>query len=1284
MKKEFLKWTTVVCSLLLWTACSSDSKDEEVELSVTPTTVTLDDDNQGTIYVASNTNWTVTASDSWVSVTPRSGNGDADISVRATSDNTEESTRTATITISDKGDKISRVVTIKQKAKPAAAADLKLSTTQIDFTAAGESKPLSITSSISWTVAEKPDWISISRSYGEGNSDLLVMATENTTSASREGTIKFETTNGKASAVVKVTQAANTASTLSVSPTVVDFTSGGGQYFINIKSNTSWIIDQKPEWITCESNGVGDHVLPIKASENTSDQTREGSIKIKTLDGKVTVEVKVTQAAASSSESSLKVSPSLLEFVSGGGIKTISLTTNSKWRVVDKPDWISCNSYGEGNSELVITATENTSSESRNGIIKIETNDGKASATVTVTQSAASANLDVSETQMTFSSGASSGRSFRIYSNQKWTVTDDASWLNCTPSEGSGDQTISVSVTENTDAQDRTATITVKAGSLVKYIQVKQEAASQSGSLTLKVETSTLTFEANQSVPTPQTFDIRSNTAWTIVSDATWLTFSTTKGEGDRTITVTADNYDVTDRNRTAAITIKADKDGNLKQTIMVTQKAATFNPSFSLSETNFAFDEKGGQKTFIVDSNMKWTVSSSQSWATCSPASGENKGYVTVTVAANTGTSARDAVITVKASNGDTRQISISQTGSSPETLTLVVETSTMTFNADQDYPNEQPQTFRVRSNTSWTITTSESWLSVSPTTGEGNEDIKVMATTYRDTNSDRQAIITITANKKSDLKRTIAVTQKAAIFNAEFKLSESSLSFGSAGGSQTFTIDSNIKWDISTDKDWIRVTPTSGEGKKSINVNVDRNNSTTSREGTVTVRAENGKVGQVKVTQQGASGSLKVNPGTLDFGDRAETRDIQITATDDWTISANVDWISFRPQTSGGAGTFTISVTTKTNSDSEPRNAILTIKSGGETAQVAVTQQGWERYVTVNPQIITFGGNGGNETISISANTPWKIEKADDWLTCSVYEGSGDKTVTLTAAPNSSSASRTARLRITWSGNTREVTVTQTGATPEATDQTITVNGVTFKMLAVKGGTFLMGAQFNNKNGDNYDADADMSLYKESPVHEVTLSSYCIGETEVTQELWKAVMGTNPSMTATGNKKPVEYVTYNECQTFIQTLNRLTGKNFRLPTEAEWEFAARGGTKSKHYKWAGTSSANEVKNYVWYAGGSTPGYANGTTHDVKGKKPNELGLYDMSGNVWEWCADWYDPDYYRTTSKNDPKGPEKGNNRVIRGGSWNTNAKFCRVSTRNGKEEHYRDKEIGLRLAL
>ena len=1283
MKRVFLKWTTAICCLLLWTACSGDSKDPDVELSVTPTTVTLDDNNEGIINVASNTNWTVTASDSWVSVNPRSGKGDEELSVRATSDNTEESTRTATITISDKGDKISRVVTIKQKAKPAAASDLRLSVSLLEFDAEGSPKNISITSNTPWTVADKPDWISISRSYGEGSSDLIVSATENTSSSSREGTIKFETTNGKTSALVKVTQAANTSSTLTVTPASIEFTSGANQSFINIKSNTQWIIDQKPEWISCEMNGAGDNVLAVKASENTSTQSREGTIRIKTLDGKATAEIKVTQAAAAGTEASLKVSPTMLEFISGGGIKTITLTSSTKWRVVDKPEWITCNSYGEGNGELSITAAANTTSEKRYGTIKIETNDGKATATVSVSQEAASANLEVSETQMTFSAGSSSGRSFRIYSNQKWTVTDDAFWLNCTPSEGSGDQTISVSVTENNDAQDRSATITVKSGNLVKYIQVKQEAASQPGTLTLTVETTTMSFDADQSEPKSQTFNIRSNTAWTIVSDATWLTFSTTKGEGDQTITVTADNYTETSRSRTAAITIKSDKDSNLKQTIMVTQNAATFNPSFSLSESSFSFDEKGGQKTFIVDSNMKWTVSSNLSWASCSPATGENKGYVTVTVAPNTDSSTRSATITVKASNGDTRQISITQTGSTPETLTLVVETTTMTFNADQDYPNEQPQTFRVRSNTSWSITTSESWLSVSPTKGQNNEDIKVVATTYRDSSRDRQAIITITADKNSSLKRTIAITQKAAIFNTEFKLSETSLSFGSAGGSQTFVIDSNIKWTVSADKDWFRVTPPSGEGKGSINVQVDRNTSTTSREGTVTVKAENGAVAQVKITQQGSSGSVKVTPGTLDFGDKSDTRQIVITASDNWEISTNVDWISFRPQTSGGKGTYTISVTTATNTATTPRNATITIKSGGETAQVAVTQQGWELKLEVSPQIISFNGAGGSENFNINSNTQWRIEKPDDWLTCSAYDGTGDKTITLTASPNTSTNSRTSKIRVTWSGNTREITITQTGASPDPTDATFTVNGVTFKMIAVKGGTFLMGAQRNNKNGDNYDPDADMSLYKEDPVHSVTLTGFCIGETEVTQELWKAVMGTNPSHFQ-GNKKPVEYITHNECQTFIQKLNQLTGKNFRLPTEAEWEFAARGGTKTKHYKWAGTSSATNVKDFVWYAGGSTPGYANGTTHDVKTKKPNELGLYDMCGNVNEWCADWYDPDYYRVSSKNDPKGPTMGSNRVIRGGSWNSNAKFCRVSNRNGKEDFFRGEEIGLRLAL
>ena len=235
----------------------------------------------------------------------------------------------------------------------------------------------------------------------------------------------------------------------------------------------------------------------------------------------------------------------------------------------------------------------------------------------------------------------------------------------------------------------------------------------------------------------------------------------------------------------------------------------------------------------------------------------------------------------------------------------------------------------------------------------------------------------------------------------------------------------------------------------------------------------------------------------------------------------------------------------------------------------------------------------------------------------------------------------------------------------TSEPSEQTFMVKGVEFKMIKVEGGTFSMGATSEQE----YDA-----LSCEKPVHSVTLSDYYIGETEVTQELWEAVMGSNPSEFKGNNQRPVENVSWNDCQEFIKKLNKLTGKNFRLPTEAEWEYAARGGKYSRGYKYSGSNNADEV---AWY--GNNSGF---NTHPVATKKANKLGLYDMSGNVWEWCNDWYGR--YQSYSQTNPTGPSEGDSRVLRGGSWSGNDWSVRVSNRDNYAPGFRYIDFGLRLAL
>ncbi len=243
-----------------------------------------------------------------------------------------------------------------------------------------------------------------------------------------------------------------------------------------------------------------------------------------------------------------------------------------------------------------------------------------------------------------------------------------------------------------------------------------------------------------------------------------------------------------------------------------------------------------------------------------------------------------------------------------------------------------------------------------------------------------------------------------------------------------------------------------------------------------------------------------------------------------------------------------------------------------------------------------------------------------------------------------------------------------------------TFKVNGVEFKMVKVEGGTFEMGATREQGN-DAYGG--------EKPVHKVTLSDYYIGETVVTQELWKAVMKKEPTWNGgwtdeygRGAEYPAYRVSYDEIvNVFIPELKKKlkekTGKDydFRLPTEAEWEYAARGGKKSRGYKYSGSKNLNEV---AWYGDNS-----GGKTHPVKGKKANELGLYDMSGNVREWCNDWYGD--YRAEAQYNPQGPKSGSNRVARGGSWYTSARGCRVSYRDYIIiPSYRGYNLGFRVVL
>lgn len=221
--------------------------------------------------------------------------------------------------------------------------------------------------------------------------------------------------------------------------------------------------------------------------------------------------------------------------------------------------------------------------------------------------------------------------------------------------------------------------------------------------------------------------------------------------------------------------------------------------------------------------------------------------------------------------------------------------------------------------------------------------------------------------------------------------------------------------------------------------------------------------------------------------------------------------------------------------------------------------------------------------------------------------------------------------------------------------------LDSIEANMVWVTGGRFIMG--------DN-SGEAD-----EKPAHEVVVDGFAISKYPVTQRQWTVIMGNNPSNYKGCDQCPIDQVSWNDAQEFIRRLNHLTGKLYTLPTEAEWEFAAKAGKYGRYFKFAGSDNIDEV---AWFAGNSGR-----QPHPVGQKKPNELGIYDMSGNMWEWCNDWYQKFYYELEEKYSPEGPVSGAGKVRRGGSWFTQPINCRITTRNHVKQDYKDDSGTFRLA-
>ncbi|MCM1031654.1 MAG: SUMF1/EgtB/PvdO family nonheme iron enzyme [Oscillibacter sp.] len=597
------------------------------------------------------------------------------------------------------------------------------------------------------------------------------------------------------------------------------------------------------------------------------------------------------------------------------------------------------------------------------------------------------------------------------------------------------------------------------------------------------------------------------------------------------------------------------------------------------------------------------------------------------------------------------------------PKNVTLELSCNDLVFEAVGG-----EKTFTVSCNGNWSIENGSGWCKTDFSSGTGNLTVKVAVDEYSGL-EDRNTNLTVKAGDKTQV---LGVTQKC---KDAIVLSKDKFDVPHAGETISVEVKSNITYDVSVPAEfqsWISSAPdTRSVTTTNYNFTIAKNEGRQMRAGYI-VFSGNSVRDTIRVYQ---TDRLILTADTCYVSHAGEEITVELQTNIDYEVwySTNgmLNFIETR-----ALRTDKLHFSVSENGNRSVREAVIIVKDKNSDLSDTLCVYQYGRGLVLSERDYTVGMAGDTIAVKVKGGINYDVKIPSDFQSWIVPIG------------NSSASSRAAAPRmyafsilktentesregyIVFSGNSLTDTVYISQMPDYLTE---VVAGVEFEMVFVKGGTFRMGATSEQGSSDPYN--------DEYPVHSVTLSDYYIGKFEVTQGLWKAVIGNTPSYFKKGDDYPVENITWTDAQTFCTRLSQLTGKKYALPTEAQWEYAARGGNKSKGYKYSGS---NTIDNVAWYSSNSSS-----NTHPVGTRLPNELGIYDMSGNVWEWCSDWYSSNYYSISLEVNPTGPYAGSNRVLRGGSWSFNAGYgsarcCRVSYRSFYDPSGRYSNLGFRIVL
>ena len=646
MMRKLLTFLKAVAIATLIAGCGGTGTENEPEITpeikftedIVTSGISVESAEQSiTLSFSTNVAWSATVSADWLTISPSSGEAGKNSVKVEVEENRTGQPRSATITISDKESMQKVSVTVRQEALKAS---LTVSPESLEFSANKGEEMLNVTSNTDWAITKDAEWITLDSDKGKGLATIAAGVTENTSLTSRTGSITVSTTDGSVKKTVSVRQSGADV-IFTIDKNEFNVAAVGESFSVKVTHNIGYKINSQPEWVkqTDKVPSGNTDTYTFTAEANTSTEAREGVI-VFCNDNNECVPVTVKQAGANAT---LSVSPAELTFTANTESKSLDVTSNTAWTAASGASWAKLNkTNGSGNAQIAVTAEENTAITQRSATITIKTADGKASATVKVTQSAANVIFSVDKNEHSVAA-AGGDFSVKVTRNIGYKINSQPEWVKQTgkvPSGNTDTYTFTAEANTSTEAREGVIVFCNDNNECVP-VTVKQAGANA----TLSVSPASMTFTAKSE---SKTFTVTSNTDWTMTSDAAWVKLSATDGSGNAQVTVTAEENTAT-KQRIATITLKT-KDGKTTATVKLSQNGADIIFRIDGDNREYKVEAEGGEIQFFVIHNIECYLKKNPEWVILDNMQTYNGATCyKLKVLPNTSTSERGGIIVIR-----------------------------------------------------------------------------------------------------------------------------------------------------------------------------------------------------------------------------------------------------------------------------------------------------------------------------------------------------------------------------------------------------------------------------------------------------------------------------------------------------------------------------------------------------------------------------------------------------------------------------------------------------------